>query len=202
MNILALNTDEGLGLYSGKLVYSAEETRALLSCVETAEQVQQLKSSASQQFEKDRLSSQKQGFEQGLQEGREQAKKEIADALIAQQNNLHLVQQGMRNDSVVMALEVVKKIASNIAPEQVVMSLAQTAAKELAPDATITLHTHSSNVSKLTQRFADASQTQFVEVCGDDTLAIDSCVLETQLGLIEADLTTQLTAIEQHLKRE
>jgi|GEM_PF-4973002 len=201
MNILALNTTEGFGIYGGKLVYSAAETQALFSCIDTAEHVQQIKSSTEATLKQDRVEARQQGFDQGLQEGRDQAKQEIAEALMVQQNELHHAQQALRDQSIAIALEIVKKIAGNVAPEQLVMSLAQTAAKELAPEAVVTLRTHSDNVAKLVQLISETNQTQFIEVVGDASLAIDSCVLETQLGSIEADLQTQLAAIKQHLGR-
>ncbi|MEE9335095.1 MAG: FliH/SctL family protein [Granulosicoccaceae bacterium] len=204
MNILALSTGEGVGLYGGKLVYSAAETQALRSCIETADYLHSMKNDAVEQHEQARLKTEAQGFEQGLQQGRIEAKKEMTAALLMQQQALHQAQQTSRDQSVAIALDVVKKIASNIAPEQMVLSLAQAAAAELAPDSRITLRTHSDNVNKLKLALNEQSNTnpvlkQIYDVIGDESLEHDACVLETVLGSIEADLKTQLAAIEQHL---
>ena len=206
MNILALNSSEGIGLYGGKLVFSASETQALRSCIETADYLQRMKGDAVELLEQSRLKTEEQGFQQGLQLGRDEANKELAASLLAQQRELQQAQQDIRDRSVVIALEIVKKIAGNLAPEQLVLSLAQTAAKELAPDSIVTLRTHTDNIESLKQLLykqssSDSKIMQFIKITGDDNLALDGCVLDTALGSIEADLNTQLAAIEQYLMR-
>jgi len=204
MNILALNVGDGIDLHSGKLVYSAAETQALQSCIETSEYLHTIKEEANDQYQQARQEAELKGYEQGLLQGRDAAAKEAATQLLQQQQTLHEAQEALRGQSVTIAMEVVKKITSQVAPEQLVLSLARTAALDIAPDSPITLHTHSDNVDRVKQLLLEQSEThaglkQFCDVIADDNLNINGCVLETELGSIDADLTSQLAAIEQHL---
>jgi len=206
MNILALSVGEELDLYSGKLVYSAAETQALHSCIETADHLHAIKDEASGHYRLGRQEAELQGYEQGLQRGRDEAAKEVAAQLLDQQQALNQAQEALRIQSVAIALEIVKKITSHLAPEQLVLSLAQAAALDIAPDSAITLHTHSDNVENLKRLLLEQSHThaglkQFCDVIADDSLTINGCVLQTELGSIDADLASQLAAIEQHLTR-
>jgi len=203
MNLVTLIHEEQLTLASGKLVYSAEETGALISAVNTAESLAKAHASASERIDNAVEEGRKQGYseghEAGLQEGREQVSQQLASLSAQHQQEL----EQLREQSTQMALQIVRKVAAQIAPDEKLSALASVAARECGPDEAISLHIHPNHCGDVQSRLESAAEhdtaLRLVSLVPDDTLDEDGCVLETRYGSVVADLETQLRVIQQNL---
>lgn len=204
MNIICLLDNPEVVIASGKRVFSAEETGALLSMAESADRLQ-----ASVKGEEDRIQQAEsdaceRGREQGLIQGREIAKAELAKTRLSlvDQANAELGQ--LREETISLALQVVRKIADGVASEDMLFALANTAAQECLPSKSIVLKVHPDALDGVKKRLSDHQASNDTDqpihsVVADEDLDPDACVLETDAGQVCADIATQLNAIEKHL---
>lgn len=204
MNLITLINDEQVTLATGKLIYAPEETGALRSAIETASALATSHASAQERInaaiEQGREQGMKEGYEAGLQQGRQQVSEQLVR--LADQAQSHLEQQ--RNTTTQMALQIVRKVAGNFAPQETLAALAQVAAQECGANESITLRVHPDNCEQVQAQLAGSDQVQsganqVTTVIADASLEENGCVLETRQGSVIADLETQLVAIENSL---
>ena len=155
----------------------------------------------------------KQAWEQGFREGsaRERAehdaavgqlRKGIADALgafaLERQSYFHRVEA----EVVALALAMVRKIVrreSQLDP-LLLTGLVHVALEKMALTQNVRLRVHPSQVALWQDYFAQQSDLPVKpELSGDATLDHDRCELETELGVTDLSLDTQLKEIEQGL---
>lgn len=201
MNLITLVHEKELSVTSGKLVYRADETDALKSVLETAEALVDVHAKASEKIAVATESGREQGFKEGYEAGQQAARKQISTQLLqmAQQFQLDLEQQ--REHTVELALQIVRKIAAGIAPEETLAALARIAAKSCLEDESITLHVHPKHKAAVQARLQadNPSATKPLIVTEDASLDENGCVLATRHGSVLADLETQLQVIQQNL---
>lgn len=204
MNIICLLENPEAVIASGKRVFSAAETGALLSMAESADRLQ-----ASVQEEEDRIQqAEKQACEKAREEGIAQGRQIAADELA--QTKLGLLEQAnaerlaLREEVLSHALQVVRKIADGIASEDMLYALANTASQECLPSASIVLKVHPTQVDALKQKLSEYHSNNdtphlIQSVAADEDLALDGCILQTDAGRVCADLDMQLSVLEKHL---
>ncbi|WP_288456523.1 FliH/SctL family protein [uncultured Sphingomonas sp.] len=95
-----------------------------------------------------------------------------------------------RDDLARLALEVVRRIAADLGPGDMVAALADRAAASVAPDPLPVVRVHPDAVAAATARLGLRARVE-----GDSRLAPDDCVLATPLGEVHAGLETQLSAL-------
>jgi len=204
VNIICLLDNPEVVIASGKRVFSAEETGALLSMAESADRLQ-----ASAKGEEDRIQQAvsdacEQGREQGLVQGREIATAELAKTRLSLLDQANVERDQVRKEVISLALQVVRKIADGVASEDMLLALATTAAQECLPSKSIVLKVHPDALDGVKKRLADhhaSSDTHHPvqSIVADEDLDPDACVLQTDAGQVCADLDTQLNVIEKHL---
>jgi len=204
VNIICLLDNPEVVIASGKRVFSAEETGALLSMAESADRLQ-----ASVKGEEDRIRQAEsdaceRGREQGLVQGREIATAELAKTSLSLVDQTNAGLDQVREDVLSLALQVVRKIADGVASEDMLFALATSAAQECLPSKSIVLKVHPDAVDGVKQRLSDyqaSSDTNHPvhNVVADEDLDLDACLLETDAGQVCADIDTQLNVIEKHL---
>jgi len=204
VSIICLLDNPEVVIASGKRVFSAEETGALLSLADSADRLQ-----ATVQSEEDRIVQAEnvaceRGREEGLAQGRQIATTELAktNLTLVDQANAELAQ--VREEVLSLALQVVRKIADGVAPDDMIYSLATAAAQECLPSRSIVLKVHPDSVDGVKKRLAQFQATSDTShpvhnIVADEELDADACVLETDAGQVCADLDTQLGVLEKHL---
>jgi len=202
MNLLTLIHEQNLTLLSAKLVYSAAETGALQSVTATAESLAREHACASERILRATEEGRKQGYREGHAAGLLEGRGRICEQLLQMSEQYQNEVDLQRSQATKMALQIVRKVAAGIAPDEKLAALASVAAKECADDESISLRihpAHSDNVRVRLKNTSDCSVARLVSVVADETLDEDGCVLETRYGSVVADLETQLRVIQRRL---
>ncbi len=204
MNIICLLDNPEVVIASGKRVFSAEETGALLSLADSADRLQLKVKDEEDRIVQAEKEACERGREEGLAQGRQIATAELAKTKLSlvDQANAELGQ--VREEVLSLALQVVRKIADGVATEDMLYALATTAAQECLPSRSIVLKVHPNAVEQVKKRLSEyqaSSDTNHPihNVVADEDLDLDACVLETDAGQVCADLDTQLGVLEKHL---
>ena len=200
--MISLLDDPDVVIASGRKIFSSQETGALLSIEETLRKVNTLKLGVEDEVRAAQDKAREEGHRQGLQQAREDAKKELTAQLLELEKQYEARQKTVQSEIVSIALQVVRKIAADIAPEDTLVALANGAVVDQLPDRSISLKVHPTYLEPIQQRIeslpGDKTAIKIERVVGDAELQPSDCVLETPDGQVCADLETQLLAIEQH----
>jgi flagellar assembly protein FliH len=170
--------------------------------VSAREQAARVLAAAHSAAEEDR----RQGFEQGLAEGREAARAEMTEILVRAREEA----EELRNASKEAAIPIARRMAERIVgralelhPSLIADIAAQALAASRARSGPVTLRVHPIDLQALQQerprlaaRFAGAIDLQLV---GDEGIAQGGCIIETTVGRLDARLGHQLDAIEKAL---
>ena len=205
-SIISLLDDPEITLATSKRVFTKEESGALFSMAETVSRIRILEDNRTASVEKSKSEAALQGYEDGLKRGRQEARQELSDKLLELEKSSALHQQNIREDVVAIALQVVRKIAASVAPEELLVALAEGAAAEHLPPQSVALKVHPEHLDAVKIRIQELKSTGSIaiieSVVADNELELTDCILETSAGQICADLETQLVVFEQHLSVE
>jgi flagellar assembly protein FliH len=157
--------------------------------------------------------AQQQGFEDGLKEGMLRARSELeAEALQQRASIAQAVGEfaqaraeyfhRVEGEVVALALAVVRKILRREAQvdPMLLSGLVRVALEKMAAGHTVRMRVHPSQIAAWREYFAAQTDLAVLpELSGDATLEQNRCQLETELGVTDISLETQLKEIEQGL---
>lgn len=193
MSLFSLFSDERGFLASDQLVYAPEEIQSLHA---SANMAAELSAAIDDQSNINKV-AQSAGFTAGYEQGALQASTEHAAVL---QKKLLELQQAYQSDIAAqketcasLAIDIVRKIAGQIAPANWLYAEASTAAAELVDQAGLVLRVHSSQYASVSERVADGHV--FERVIADETVAADACSIDTRYGKIDVDIETQIEQV-------
>jgi len=208
MSYLLWQRDGDLGIVSRRRVLAAAEVGPLREaqalCARAAEIVRLRAAEADAEADAARLAARA----EGLAAGRREARDEVAAALAALVAASAAELDRLRDEVGQLALDVVRRILAEFAPEVVLGALARAALRDVLPAPAVTLVVHPERATALRQEFqceaatartaastGEASHDVRVEVRADPDCALDDCRLETPYGVVDAALETQLARI-------
>lgn len=130
------------------------------------------------------------GFAAGRAEGLAAGAAELRDELLrlaTADSERAAVQRG---DLARLGLEVVRRIAADLGPAEMIAALADKAAAAVAPETPLTVRVPPPALARARARLAVRAKVE-----PDETLGPNECVLATPLGEVRAGLDTQLAQI-------
>lgn len=137
--------------------------------------------------------------------GLREAQREIQQRLttIAAQT-LHIMEQN-KERIVDMGLQIARRVIDTVAPDELAVQAALRGLKTVGPSRAVRLRVAPPIVKKVRQRLdellpAETSRT-IVEVAADAQIKDVGCILETDAGFIDLTIETQLTLIENALRK-
>ena len=199
MTLLTLYGGEKALLASGRRVFSPEEIGALDGALETAERLDALLRAEQGRVADACAEGTRRGREAGQADGERVAADAQARALLAMQRLHEDDVARQAEEGVALALEIVRRIAGEVAPAHWLAAQARRAAEELVERSPLTLRVHPERVAAVRATLAErepANETApFDEVLGDESLGYDDCVLDSRFGRVDASLETQLERI-------
>ncbi len=195
MSFLTLFKGDSGWLATDQRVFSTDEVGELYSAIEASEQLSKL---VSKRTEADKIA-----FEQGRVEGFKAGEKTAMDAgktrtaaqLLRLTQEQQQATQSLRDSTVPLAVEIVRRIAGDIEPAKWLTEQAGIAAAELVDAGDVTLKVHISQVEGVEHMLQAQGQTIIKNVCGVDDVLPGFCQLETPVGNIDVDLDIQLERI-------
>jgi type III secretion system HrpE/YscL family protein len=144
------------------------------------------------------------GFAEGKTAGQRAGRDELAEALAEMTRAAAAERDRLRGEVGVLALQVVRKLIGQVAPDAVLAGLAAAAVRDMLPTQTLTLFVHPDQTDAVRARLAAAtdhgdgpenSNEARIDVQADPNCEPGSCRIETEHGTVDASLETQLARL-------
>ena len=139
------------------------------------------------------------GYAAGYEAGLTAAARDVAERAARLHREMEAERERLRETAGRLALDVVRRIAAELAPEAVLAALAERAVKDVLPEAPVVVHVAPDGVGAVSTRLWPIGAA--IEVRPDDALAPGDCVIETAAGRSHAGLEVQLSALERAFER-
>jgi len=195
VSFLTLYSDDHTWLATDQRVYAADEIKQVSTAAEQAEALTELVAIKQWLCVEAAEEAKAAGYEAGQQQAQQEMQEKLATALTELHAQHEKEVQQLRDTCASLGIDIVRKIAANVAPANWLYALATQAATELVEQPSVVLRVHPTQLASVQELYNNATQTRFNDVVADETLAEDGCVLETPLGTVDIDLDTQLATI-------
>jgi type III secretion protein L len=141
----------------------------------------------------------------GYQEGYEQARLEEAERMIDAVGRTVDYLGSVETEMVELVLTAVRKIFSDFNDQERVLIVARGALAALRQQKQMTLRVEPGQCEPLKARMsellADFPNVGFIEIVPDPRLQADACILESEIGSVEASIDGQIQALRKSLER-
>ena len=194
MSYLFWQHDANTAIGSARLVLRADEVPLLLQAQQLRDELDALRRSEDERIDAACATARDEGRAAGLAQGRAEGRDELAAALVLLARAAEDERAQQRRDVAALALQVARKLIGSLAADARLASLAETAAHEVLPGATMTLRIHPDRCDAVRQRLARDGAPAF-DVRADADAGLDDCVIETDLGRVEVSLDAQLARL-------
>ncbi len=143
--------------------------------------------------------------ERGFEEGRKEGVANCSERLAQVEAQAAQYVRSLDEKVVRLAVDIVRKIAPRLGAQAIVAELADQALKEVRVERFLIARVHPdrhASVVRQLEAFKQAYPTiDFVDVLTDPQLDPFACVLESEAGVVRADLNVQLDAIERAMRQ-
>jgi len=202
MSFLLWQRESSVAIASARLVLRADEVPALRDAQQLRDELDTLRRQQHAHVQAARDAAHAEGLAAGLQEGRAQARDEIAATLAALATTAAQHEDRRRADVAALALQVARKLLGELDDAQRLAALAREAAREMlpAPRLTVRVHPQRADAVRAQLRSMTADEGGSIPACevlADDGCAPDDCRLDTELGSADASLDRQLACLAQ-----
>ncbi len=139
----------------------------------------------------------------GYQEGLEQGKAEMAEQIVATLGQSNLYFSKIEDALVDVVMKAVRRVIGQFDDRERVERIVRQALELLRNQSQVRVKVSPARLDQLKERvdtlLAAFPRIQLLDVQGDARLPADGCILETEFGVIDATVETQLRAIEKAL---
>lgn len=190
MSLVSLFSDERGFLGTDQLVYTADEMRSLHDVTGMAAELSAAIEDQNSINESARVAGFSAGYEQGSLQASAEHTAELQQTLVDLHQKYQRDVEAQKAACASLAVDIVRKIAGQIAPADWLYAEASTAAAELVDKTGLVLRVHSSQLASVTKRVENNDV--FERVVADEAVAPDACSIDTRYGKINVDLETQI----------
>ncbi len=199
--MLQLKDLAALNIEPGRKVIRAEELESVLDAhalLETARaEAKRIVDAAQAEF--DRRSAA--GYEDGMTAGRMEIAERMIDSVAKTVNYVSSLERSV----VDIVMKALRKILGDMPDRERVVQVVRNALSVARNQRNVTVRVHPQEAELVQARLAEITQpypgVRFLEVASDARLAPGACVLESEVGVVDASLEVQLKAIENSLSR-
>jgi type III secretion protein L len=183
----------------GVRLIKSEEAGAFLSALELSAKTKAMEEDLRQKAEEAFEARKNQGYQEGVEAGRDEYTLKIMDTVMASVEYLEKLEGDLAN----IVEEAVKKIIGDMPSEKVAVGLVRKALTMMRDDRRVVVRVAPGDeeaVRKELQGASGEAAASFLDVRADGRLSKGDCILESELGVVEASLKTQLKNLSQALK--
>jgi len=184
------------GIASARLVMRAAEVPLLADAATLRDRLQALHDGEAQRIDAACEEARARGHALGLEQGMHAARDEIAATLTQLTADAQQDRERLRTQVGALALHVARKLIGELAADERLLALAETAARDALPGASLTLLVHPEQAdavrARLARRASADAAAPALELRTDPTCALDACRIDTELGSVDASLDAQL----------
>ncbi|HTP72187.1 MAG TPA: FliH/SctL family protein [Burkholderiaceae bacterium] len=191
------------GIASNRLVLRAAEVPLLAEAQAVRDRLEALHTEQAHRVEAACEEARQRGHALGLEQGVLAAGDEVAASLMAMARAAEQESVRVRGQVAALALQVARKLIGQLADDERLLALADTAARDMMPGSSSTLVVHPSHADALRVRLAAMARhageggapAPSFELRADPACALDSCRIETEFGSVDASLNAQLNRL-------
>ncbi len=201
MSYLLWHRDRKVGIGSTRVVLRAAEVPLVADAQALCDRLQKLYDAESQRIAAAGEEARATGHAKGREEGAQAAHAELAATIVAMTAASARERARLRDEIAALALQVVRKLLGQMPADGVLAALAETAARDLVPTPTLTLHVHPDQCDAVRARLAATGDAQSeaplprFEVQADPACVPGVCRIETEHGTVDASLEVQLARV-------
>ena len=159
---------------------------------------QDMRRKAEEAFEAEKL----RGYEQGVLEGRQEHAEQIMDTVLKSIDYIEGLEKGIST----LVGEALRRILGSMPPEELMGKVVRQSLALVRGQKQVVLRVSPLDEEAIKARLADIlreySSISFVDVQADGRLARGACVLESDMGIIDAGVETQIQAIVNTLEKK
>jgi type III secretion protein L len=190
-----LNDDSIQPAAGTRLIKSAElgqlfEASALLEAAR--EKAASLEKAALEAYEEKR----QEGYRDGLEEGKLEHAEKMMETIISSVEFI----EGIESTLVSVVNQSIRKIIGDMDDKERIVAIVRNALNVVRGQQKVTVRVSPADEEAVLKAMAamtsSASGSSFLTVLADPRLEKDSCILESELGVVDASLSTQLKALE------
>jgi flagellar assembly protein FliH len=189
-------------MHGGASVMSKETFGAYEGAKDILAQAEKEAERIRQEAEQQRSETIRQGYEEGYQKGYTEALTKVAEI----ETEFQALRKRLEPQLVQLSVTVAEKIIGEelkLRPDAMLDIVGQ-ALRTVRHQRDIVIRVHPSQVDAIEERkqtlFGILSRAREVRVVGDETLRELGCVIETEVGILNADVTTQLDELRKALE--
>lgn len=135
-------------------------------------------------------------IEKGLNAGAEEAKSRMASQIIKSASSLVNQLSAIEKDLSSVVNQAVRKIISDFDNDQLVLAAVKKGLKPVYKSQRVAVRVHPKKVELLNDKINELGhEGRFLEVTGDSRLQETDCIIESDTGIVDASIETQLEAI-------
>lgn len=184
----------------GKII-PAEEYQAYLDAqgiiAEAKKQAKQIIADAQQEYEDQK----QQGFDDGLREGRMEMAEKMVDSVAKSVDYFSDLEDRM----VELVVKALKKVVGEMDAHERIVAIVRHALAVTRNQSKVTIRACPTEVEVLQDKLADIMRPypaiNFIDIVPDTRLEVGGCILETDIGVVDASVDVQLNAIERSLAK-
>lgn len=143
--------------------------------------------------------------QEGFQKGQEEGKAKIAEHIVECMGQSAAYFSKVEGVMVDLVMRAVRQVMGDMNQREVIEGIVRRALESTRNENHVTVRVSPSQADWIKSRMNAIMQTfpkiQFLDVQPDQRLAENGCILETEIGVVDATLETQLKAIEKALIR-
>lgn len=199
--MLQLKELSALKIEPARKIIRAEEYQACLAAQDIIEQARSEARRILADAETKSLERQQEGYEEGLLAGR----MEMAEKMVDSVGRAVEYVSGLEQTVVDIVLKALRKILGEMDDKERVVQVIRSALAVARNQRNILVRVCPAEADPIRSRVQEITRPypgiQFLEVVGDARLSPGACLLESEVGVIDASIDVQLKAIENSLSR-
>ncbi len=189
-NACILKANEYVSLVEANAMLQAARDEALL-----------IKQEAQKTFEEEKI----RGYEEGLEEGRLEMAERTFEAIA---KGIDFI-ESLEKTTVDLVMKSLQRILDEMPPEERVVSVVRRSLSYVRGQKDVIIHVCPEDLSLVQDEIASLTNTAYgidsIRIVADAKLSAGACVLESNLGIIDASLSVQMAVLrrvfEEHLKK-
>lgn len=139
-------------------------------------------------------------LKRGHTEGLNKANAEMADQIIRSASSANQRISSVEGDLINAVMQTVRKIVRDFSNEELVFNAVQNSLELIRDTQAVHIRIHPDTQAGLQQRLDELNHdVRFLHLIADDTLKLDDCILETESGIINANIEQQIETIAKAL---
>lgn len=191
----------GAGLSAENKIIAADEYQAHLDANQILREAEHAAELIRQRAEVDYEEQRKQGYEDGLTEGRMEMAEKMVESVARSVDYFESIER----EVVQLVVKSVKKILGDLDQHERIVAVVKNALAVARTQSKVIIRVCPAEVELVRQRLKEIMQPypaiNFIDIVPDHRLDQGGCVLETEIGIVDAGIDVQLKAIEKALSK-